>query len=242
METTKRIVANGILMMGAMMIHCAHASPPLWQVDFEDEGFDKLSYLLNSQGMSIEKSHFRCDARAAKLTVLGDPSYLWNDNPDLNRVEMQYQPQTVKPGKQNLISWYLMFPEQLQKGKHEFAYWESNQSYQQLMRFEVSDEIISFRDSRSAQVLWQTNQLETNKWYKVAMQINWSANKQGKVSVWWQDKLVVDEQSMQTLLNEDEAAFLQLGLLRKQSKSASTILIDHISEVSNRDQLLIDCI
>lgn len=241
METTKYLVATAILLMGAMTIHCAHGSQVLWQANFENEKFNTLSYLLNPQGISIEKGKTRCGAVSAKLVVKGDPSYLWNDNPDLNRVEMQYQPQTVKPGGRTFISWYLMFPEQL-VGKHEFAYWESNRTYQQIMRFEVSQGQISFRDSKSGNAFWKTKELETNKWYKVAMQIDWSAKQVGKVSVWWQDTLVVDAQSMQTLVSENEASFLQLGLLRKQAKASSTILIDHISEVKNRASLLANCI
>ncbi len=206
----------------------------LWKSDFESGNLDNWHYLLNKQGISISDQYQSQGAYAAKITVKGDANYLWHGKSFLNRVEMQYKPDTVADKGNTVMTWDVMFPELLSNARHEFAYWESDKSYQQIMRFDIAANRLSFRPSTSSQPLWQFDELKPQTWYSMAMHVHWSAKPdEGFVSLWFDGQQVLDKAPMATLLNEQEKAFIQFGILRDQTDRHETIWLDNVRELAN---------
>lgn len=207
-------------------------SETVWQADFESQHLKNWHYLLNKQGISISDQHQSQGTYAAKVTVKGEADYLWHGKPFLNRVEMQYKPKSVVSGGETIMAWDVMFPELLSDARHEFAYWESDQSYQQIMRFDIAANRISFKPSNSNSPLWQFEGLEPLTWYSLAMRVRWSTTAEsGFVSLWFDGQQVLDEVPMATLLNDQEKAFIQFGILRDQTDKPETLWLDNVREL-----------
>lgn len=227
-----------MLMLGATTPWVANAEM-LWKADFEAGNFDNWSYLLNKQGLSISTNHSSEGKFAAKITVQGKPDYLWHAKPYLNRVELQHKPKTVAPDKDTYIAWDVMFPKLLSNKRHEFAYWETDRRYQQIMRFDIAANRISFKFSDQKDVLWEFSELKPLTWYSMAMQIHWSDDAQkGSVSIWFDDEKVLDNANMITLPDISEKAFIQLGILRDLHPQSETLWLDNVREADNIEALL----
>jgi ribose 5-phosphate isomerase A len=64
----------------------------LWRGDFETGDFSQWTYLLNPQGLSIEKACVYDGEYAGRITINGNDDMLWQGNRYLNRSEFSYQP------------------------------------------------------------------------------------------------------------------------------------------------------
>lgn len=204
-----------------------------WHADFEDQSLEQWSYLLHPQGIEVSDEHAFAGQYAAKVTLEGTEDFIWYNNPALNRSEMQYKPNSIKEGDQTHIRFSFMLPRLFSDARHEFAYWESDGSYQQLMRFNIAANRLSFSPALGLQkndVLWTMNTLDAGVWYTVDMRIKWSSDENfGSISIDLNGENVVANHTMQTLL-KNEGAFIQLGILRDQTDAIETIWIDEVLE------------
>lgn len=215
----------------SLAIHKTHAtSPAKFHADFETQSLANWNYVLHPQGVEISNDHSFAGNYAAKIQVKGSPDYVWYNNPALNRSELQYLPQTVNEGGTTDISFAFMLPELFSHARHEFAYWESNKSYRQIMRFMIRANEIVFQSTIDKQSHWQYQKLTAGQWYQLRMRIEWSSKpQQGAISIWFDQQLVVDAQAI-TSLYADEGAFIQLGILRDLVSSPESIWIDEVIE------------
>lgn len=198
-----------------------------WQSNFENETLDKWSYLLNPQGISIEAINAAKTEHAAKVTIQGTEDFLWNGLDFLNRSELQYKPSSVKLGQQTQLSWKFMVPELFSEARHEFAYWESDKSYQQIMRFNLEGKHFYFSDSKG-QVKVKLNEVSKNKWYLVEMAIDWSPQKtKGKVTICVDGIQYASKTPIASLIDE-ESVFFQIGILRDRTDIEESIYIDDV--------------
>lgn len=209
-------------------------SKVIWHASFEGQSLDEWDYLLHPQGIQISNEHVFAGQYAAKISLKGSQDFIWYNNPTLNRSEMQYKPNSVKDGNRTHIRFSFMLPKLFTDARHEFAYWESTASYQQLMRFNIAANRLSFSPAIGIQknaILWMLEDLQAGVWYTIDMRILWSSSESlGRISIYLDGKSVLLNHSMQTLL-KNEAAFIQLGILRDQTDLVETIWIDEVLEL-----------
>ena len=198
-----------------------------WSSDFSDPTLGEWSYQLNAQGIKVVNLDDDPSNPVARITIEGSEDYLWNGQPTLNRSELQHKPKGVAEGNMTTVKWRFMLPKLFTDSRHEFAYWESDASYQQIMRFNLSANRISFTDN-SGVTAWSNARLQANKWYSMQMNIKWSTDANaGQVSIFFDEELVLDKHNTKTLL-DNEKAFIQFGILRDQQSTQETIYLDDV--------------
>jgi uncharacterized membrane protein YgcG len=114
------------------------------------------------------------------------------------------------------------------------AYWESDQTYQQVMAFNVIGTKVQFITQKpSYTVHWDADDRATpGVWHSIAMRILWSkSSADGRLDVWFDGEKVVDDLAAQTLA-DDNPHFTQLGLLRGPEDFADSpvIVLDAAAE------------
>lgn len=244
------IVSATVLLSACSSLEQPDQHPPepnvIWRADFESASLANWHYLLNPQGIKISNENAADGKYAAHIMLQGTDDYLWNANPELNRSELQYQSRSVFEGSRTHLSFKFMLPETLPNTKHEIAYWESNKTYQQIMRFTLFGNRLSFGPSNSQNALNaqtigdQAIEILPMTWYRVDMYINWSVEN-ASVNVRINNQLENNELelanlSFPTLIDENEQAFFQIGLLRAQDDQAISIWIDDVVEYAHHYQ------
>lgn len=209
-----------------------------WRGDFETGDLSQWSGLLHPQGIGVSERHTGQGRYAAHITVTGEEEYWWNENPSLNRVELNYTPPSERTaeGADVYFGWRFMLPELLSENtRHEFGYWESAPDYRQMMRFDFKGDSIGFQVNSRDGLLWEeTGAIQPDRWHDVAMHVHWSADaEKGRVSVWFDGEQVVDNARAQTRPAGSEAMFIQLGILRDAVDKVEEIYIDDAREASD---------
>lgn len=227
------------LILVLLLVYPLHGfAQVIWQDNCEQMSLEGWSYILNKQGISCSSEHKLVGQNATKVIIEGTDDYLWNNQASLNRVELQYAPDSVAEGQSTFFGWSFMLPNLRYNQPHEFGYWESNKHYQQIMRFTLDKNTLSFGPS-NGKILWHYTSLKAEQWYDIAMHIHWSNSPQlGFVTIWFDGQKVVDRASMKTLKSAQELAFIQLGILRQQVDKQETIWLDNIRETRSQTSLL----
>ncbi|MEM7156068.1 MAG: polysaccharide lyase [Myxococcota bacterium] len=217
----------------------------VWEGTFEGGDLSEWSYVLNEQ---IEGSTY---AFAQQETVL-EGSYagrieLHNDAvwPNgLKRVELQHGPGAARTAEGSTLwfAWSFYLPEALpDDSTQQIGYWESDQSYQQIMAFEVQGQDIAFYTRQPSNLeQWRMEGVVTpGQWHRIAMGVTWSTDaSQGSVDVWFDGNAVVEGAGAQTLA-DDNPHFVQLGLLRPAVEfgDVPVIFIDDAVEGDTREDV-----
>lgn len=213
-----------------------------WRGDFETGDLTQWSRVLNPVGVTLSRDHRVQGHYAARIAIQGKPEYLWKNNPELNRVELQYRPDPLRSaeGSDVYFGWSFMLPALFARSRHEFGYWESSPSYRQITRFNLSGTAISFQITGKQEPLWKSPEaIAPKQWYDVAMHVHWSTDpEKGYVSVWFDGDLVVNKAPAQTLVPEDDHVFIQLGILRNLADTVEEIYIDNAFETSCIEEIL----
>lgn len=229
-----------LLLIGALAP--AGAAAIDWRGDFEQAGFDNWSHVLNPQGVERVTEHAAEGDYAARIVIRGEPDYLWNADPALNRVELQHRPDAERTaeGADLFFGWSFMIPRPLTNARHEFGYWESAGSYRQMMRFNLHGETISFQFSAGDTPVWKAEGAVTPmRWHDIAMHIHWSADPaRGRVSVWFDGERVVDRARGRTRVESGDPMFIQLGLLRTRRPDVETLYLDNARQARDIRTLL----
>lgn len=204
-----------------------------WIGDFEDGTLDQWDGALNGQNISVLTDPVAEGVYAARIQLTNDA--VWPNG--LKRVELHHGPDPARTaeGAETFFAWSFYLPETLPTDpSQQIGYWESDQSYQQMMAFQVQGERISFATRRPQnQVHWdQDGAVTAGAWHRIAMRIFWSKDvAQGQVDVWFDGAQVVTGAEAQTLA-DDNPHFTQVGLLRGAIEFADqpVILIDDAVE------------
>lgn len=204
-----------------------------WVGDFEDGTVDQWDGALNGQNISVLTDPVAEGTYAARIQLTNDA--VWPNG--LKRVELHHGPDPARTaeGAETFFAWSFYLPETLPTDpSQQIGYWESDQSYQQMMAFQVEGERISFATRRPQnQVHWDQDGLVTaGTWHRIAMRIFWSKDvAQGEVDVWFDGEQVVSGAQAETLA-DDNPHFTQVGLLRGafEFADAPVILIDDAVE------------
>ena len=217
----------------ALSLPLAASAEPVWVGDLETNDFSQWDGQLNGQNITITQDPVAQGSYAAQIQLTNDAT--WPNG--LKRVELHHSPSAGRTaeGEELYFAWSFYLPETLPTDpSQQIGYWESDQSYQQLMAFNVRGETIEFITQRpSYTVHWTGDGLVTpGVWHRVAMHIVWSQEQAlGRVDVWFDGVQVVTQAPAETLADDNEA-FTQIGLLRGaiEFSDAPYIILDDAVE------------
>jgi hypothetical protein len=188
---------------------------PVWVGDFETGDLTQWSFLLNDEHLSVVSDPVAEGGFAGRIQLTNDA--LWPNG--LKRVEVNHRPDDARTaeGATTFFGWRFFLPEELPTDPPaQMAYWESDQTYQQVMAFNVIGTKLQFITQKpSYAVHWDADDRATpGVWHSIAMRILWSkSSADGRLDVWFDGEKVVDDLAAQTLA-DDNPHFTQLGLLR----------------------------
>jgi hypothetical protein len=167
---------------------------------------------------------------ACKLTVHPDDSF---PSYNQNRVDMGHQSgMLTKEGSDSWISGHYMMLADAGM-RNEFAFWESNASYQNVMDFWVEPKTgggttIGFGVGLLGMTKVWTGDFATGKWHQVAMHVHWSTSAQaGSIDVWFDGQQVVTAYKYNTKPDMN-TLFFQTGLHRRNPPPAGMNIVDTI--------------
>lgn len=152
-----------------------------------------------------------------------------------DRIEFQHQPAPpgTAEGAERYFGWSVYVPKTLTKDSHAVGYFETRNSWRQLMSFEARGEDLLYSTRVPYARRWTgTGKLTHGRWHDFVVHVLWSCDPaKGFVEVWFDGEQVVQRAMTATLLDEN-VAFFQLGLMRDTSDVPETIIIDHIVEAT----------
>lgn len=218
---------------------------PVWVGDMEPGDLSQWNNVLNGEINGMTYAQVSADQTiegqwAARIELHNDA--VWPNG--LKRVEINHTPEPGRTaeGATLYFAWSFFLEQTLPVDpSQQIAYWESNMSYQQMMAFEITGERITFSTRQPNNVIhWDQDGLVTaGEWHRIATRITWSKDPAiGSVDVWFDGQQVVTDAKAKTL-NDDNAHFTQLGLLRGQVEFADVpvIYIDDAVEGDNLEDV-----
>jgi hypothetical protein len=160
-----------------------------------------------------------------------------------DRVDIQHQSTLTAEGKDTWVSGHYMIPADAGM-RNEFAFWESNASFQNVMDFWVEPKTgggttINFGVGFLGMTKIWTADFTIGKWHQVALHVHWSTNPQtGSVDIWFDGQQVVTAYKAQTK-KDANTLFYQNGLHRRSPPTAAmgnlvdTIYMDDFIEADS---------
>ncbi|WP_169791319.1 polysaccharide lyase [Sandaracinus amylolyticus] len=235
----RRHVVLGLVAVSAMTALASRASAQVaWRGDFETGDTSQFSYRLNEtvegrRYITVQSDTVVEGTRAARIELHDDA--VWPNG--LKRVELSHQPDAARTaeGAETYFAWSLYLPETLSSDPAQtIGYWESADSYRQMMAFDLSGTTLTFTTRQPSNVeQWRGEGVITpGEWHRIAMHVRWSKDAAiGRVSVWLDGDRVVDGAVARTL-NDDNPHFVQIGLLRGaiSFSDVPVIVIDDVVE------------
>jgi hypothetical protein len=157
-----------------------------------------------------------------------------------DRIEFQHQPKPpgTAEGTERYFGWSIYLPKKLSDASHSLGYFETRNSWSQLMAFEVTGEDILFTTRVPYTRQWfGKGKLTAGKWHDFAVHVLWSRDpKKGFVELWFDGEKVAPLTKTATLRDEN-VAFFQIGLFRETSAEPETIIIDHVIEATTLEDV-----
>lgn len=199
-----------------------------WRGDMETGHLGQWSYQLNGEGLSLASDVVLRGKHSAKVRIT--PENLWSNG--LNRVELQRKPapELTRNGSQVYFGWSLYLPTALSTDDHQLGYWETEETFVQVMSLHAQGQDLSFRTNQPAKEHWRgAGRLTPGVWHRVVFHVLWSDQADaGKVSVWFDGERVVDNVTARTYL--EHPAFIQVGILRDTIETVETLYLDEAFE------------
>jgi len=158
----------------------------------------------------------------------------------LDRIEFQHQPKPPgsDEGTERYLGWSVYLPKKLTDANHSLGYFETRNSWSQLMAFEVKGEDILFTTRVPYKQQWRgKGKMTAGRWHDFALHVLWSRDaEKGFVELWFDGEKVVPLTKTATLKDEN-VAFFQIGLFRETSEVPETIIIDHVTEATTLEDV-----
>ncbi len=211
---------RSLILIACLVFSVDASAEVVWQGDFENGDLSDWNYLVNPviDGKSytnVVQDIVYEGGNAVRIELHDDAK--WSNG--LRRVELQHAPADARTaeGAETYFAWSIYLPETISSDpSQQIGYWESKSSYRQMMAFTLAGDTLSFTTRQPDNVvLWTgTGVVTSAEWHRIAMRVKWSKDAAvGSVSVWFDGEQVVDNASAKTL-NDDNAHFTQIGLLR----------------------------
>ena len=153
----------------------------------------------------------------------------------LDRIEFQHQPEPpgTAEGTERYFGWSVYLPKKFTDVTHHVGYFETRNSWSQLMSFEAKGEDLKFSTRVPYKLHWTGNgKLTPGRLHDFVIHVLWSRDPaKGYVEVWFDGENIVPLVKTATLKDEN-VAFFQIGFIRETSDVPESILIDHIVEAT----------
>jgi hypothetical protein len=208
-------------------------APPaevLWRADFETGTLEQWKSAPKSDGIKIVQEPVREGKYACRI----DGSNAARRGA-LDRIEFQHQPLPpgTAEGTERYFGWSVYLPQKFTDIHHNVGYFETRNSWSQLLSFEAKGEDLKFTTRVPYKVQWTgTGKLTSGRWHDFVLHVFWSRDPaKGFVEVWFDGEKVVPLVKTATLKDEN-VAFFQLGFMRATSDVPESIIIDHIVEAT----------
>jgi hypothetical protein len=202
----------------------------IWRADFETGTTGQWKSPPKSDAVKVVASPTR-EGKFA-LRIDGTNAAKKGDN---DRIEFQHQPDPpgTDEGTERYFGWSVFLPQKLTKDHHCLGYFETRNSWRQLMSFEASGEDIKYSTRVPYALHWTgKGKLTPGRWHDFAVHVLWSRDpEKGFVEVWFDGENVVPK-TMTATLRDENPAFFQIGLFRKTSDVPETIIFDHVVEAT----------
>jgi hypothetical protein len=207
----------------------------IWRGDFETGTTQQWKGAPKSDAIKVVTE----PVRAGKYALRIDGSNLARRK-DLDRIELQHQPKPpgTAEGAERYFGWSVYFPKKLVPGHHAVGYFETRNSWTQLMALEAEGEDVKFTTRVPYKLHWTgKSKLTPGRWHDFAVHVLWSRDPaKGFVEVWFDGAAVVPR-TMTATLRDENVAFFQIGLLRATSAVPETMFIDHIIEATTLEEV-----
>ena len=225
LSTHVRTHAFAFAVLGICSVALPARAEVLFRGDMETGDLKQWDYLLKEEGLSVVMDPVAQGKHAGKITI--SKNELWTNG--LNRVEVQHQPDNayLTEGKEIFYGFSFYLPEKLTEDNHQILYWETTETYQQVLQLAVEGERMRFATQKPAwKVHWEAEGKATaGKWHRVVVHIKWSAMAEaGQVDLWFDGEQVVTAAKAQTFLGN--TAFVQHGILRDTIDKVETLYFD----------------
>ncbi len=213
----------------------------LWQGNFETGDTSQWHTGINPAGLSVTTQCVFEGKYSGKVRLTGDDSFIWKGNKFLNRSEFHHRSAAglTYEGKDTFFAFSFYLPKKLTNHKHEIGYWESDKSWQQTLRFNITGTELSFQESAAKEVLWKLPEGATpGQWHRVALHIHWSTDANIGATEVWVNGQHMGKHYFKNLPTQDALMFTQIGILRTQEPTVEEIFIDGALETDNLTELL----
>lgn len=202
----------------------------IWRGDFETGTTEQWRGAPKSDSVKVVEEPVREGKYAVRIDGTNAARRGNND-----RIEFQYQPDPpgTAEGTERYFGWSVFLPKKLSDDVHALGYFETRNSWRQLMSFEVRGEDILYSTRVPYALRWTaTGVMTPGRWHDFAVHVLWSRDPaKGFVEVWFDGSIVVPRAYTATLLDENPA-FFQIGMFRATSELPESIVIDHVIEAT----------
>ncbi len=219
------------MFLAALFLSATHVSAEvLWRGDFETGDTKQWPGAPKSDAVKVVKDPVREGKYALRIDGTNAAK-----KGKLDRIELQHQPKApgTAEGTERYFGWSVYLPKKLTDAHHSLGYFETRNSWSQLLAFEVKGEDILFTTRVPYARQWNgKGKMTPGRWHDFALHILWSRDaKKGFVELWFDGEKVVPLTKTATLKDEN-VAFFQIGLLRETSEVPETIIIDRVIEAT----------
>lgn len=219
---------SALLLVGAVVTPAA--AEVLWRGDFETGTTEQWRGAPKLDSVKVVTE----PVRAGKYALRIDGTNAARRG-DRDRIEFQHQPQPpgTAEGTERYFGWSVYLPKQLTDESHAVGYFETRNSWRQLMSLEARGADLLYTTRVPYARRWDgKGRLTPERWHDFALHVLWSRDPaKGFVELWYDGEQVVRRAATATLLDENPA-FFQLGLMRATSEVPETVVIDHIIEAT----------
>lgn len=185
-----------------------HASV-LWTGDFETGNLSQWSFKFLEKQLKVVSSPVRDGKLALELTALNNG----------DRVEVQNGSASATNGTERYYAWSVMAPKPLGPNDHQTGYFESKNSYKQIMAFVIKGADVSL-DTRfpNSQRRWTgKGKFTPGVWHDFVFHVKWSQDAAvGLIELWFDGQKAFEPIHLPTLADQNDA-FFQVGFLSGQA-------------------------
>jgi hypothetical protein len=218
----------GLLAAGLLAAASTAGAEVIWRADFETGDLKQWKAAPKADGVAVVTEPVREGKYA--LRIDSSPSARKGKH---DRVEFQHQPAPpgTAEGTERYFGWSVYLPKPLTAAHHSLGYFETRNSWTQLMAFEGRGEDVLFTTRVPYARRWDgKGKMTAGRWHDFAVHVLWSRDPaKGFVEVWFDGERVVPLTKTATLRDENPA-FFQIGLFREASEVPESIVIDHVVE------------
>jgi hypothetical protein len=218
-----------VLFAAALFVSATTAvAEVIWRADFETGDTTQWKAAPKANGVTVVTEPVR-EGKFA-LRIDSTPSARRGKH---DRVEFQHQPAPpgTAEGTERYFGWSVYLPKKLTDAHHSLGYFETRNTWTQLMAFEGRGDDVKFSTRVPYNLHWTgKGKMTPGRWHDFAVRVLWSRDPaKGFVEVWFDGERVVPLARTATLRDEN-VAFFQIGLFREASDVPESIVIDHVVE------------